>query len=49
MKNVVLDEVMKELIISKRDFEKYFKKKNIINIEQYNAYIKTKSGKSREK
>ena len=49
MKNVVLDEVMKELIINKKDFEKYFKKKNIINIEQYNVYIKTKSGKSREK
>ena len=26
MKDVVLDEVMKELIISKRDFENYFKK-----------------------
>lgn len=49
MKDVVLDEVMKELIISKRDFENYFKKKNIIDIEQYNSYIKTKSGKSREK
>ena len=49
MKDVVLNEVMKELVISKEDFERYFKKKNIINIEQYNSYIKTKSGKSREK
>lgn len=49
MKDVVLDEVMKELIISKKDFEKYFKKKNIVDIKQYNSYIKTKSGKSREK
>lgn len=49
MKNVVLDEVMKELIISKEDFKRYFKKKNIISIGKYNSYIKTKSGKSREK
>ena len=37
------------LIISKREFKKYFNRKNIIDIKQYNFYIKTKSGKSREK
>ena len=49
MKNAVLGEIKKELIISRKDLERYFKKKNIISIEQYNSYIKTKSGKSREK
>ena len=49
MKDEVLNEVMKELIVSEKDFEKYFKKKNIIDTEQYHSYIKTKSGKSREK
>ena len=30
MKDEVLNEVMKELIVSEKDFEKYFKKKNIL-------------------
>lgn len=47
--NVALKEVSRDLIISKEDFEKYFRKRNIINVEQYNHYIETKSGKSREK
>ena len=46
--NVALKEVSRDLIISKEDFEKYFRKRNIINVEQYNHYIETKSGKSRE-
>lgn len=33
--NVVEDEVMKELIISNEDFEKYFNKKTWITKEEY--------------
>ena len=49
MKNEILNEVKEEMVISKKEFEKYFEKKNIINVEQYKFFIKTKSGKSREK
>ena len=39
MKNVVLDEVMKELIINKKDFVKYFNKKPVVNKKKYQEYF----------
>ena len=38
MKDVVLNEVMKELIISNEDFEKYFNKKQIISGKELLEY-----------
>ena len=42
MKDVVLDEVMKDEIISREDFEKYFKKKQIVNKQKYQEYLNKK-------
>ena len=39
MKNIVLDEVMKELIINKKDFAKYFNKKQVVNKKKYQEYF----------
>ena len=38
MKDVVLDEVMKNEIISKENFSRYFAQKKIITKEEYNIY-----------
>lgn len=35
MKNVALDEAKKELIINKKDFAKYFNKKQVVNKKKY--------------
>lgn len=40
--NVILNEVMKELIISKEDFEKYFNSRKIISKEEYKIYLQKK-------
>lgn len=40
--NVVENEVMKELIISNEDFEKYFNKRKWITREEYGNYLKIK-------
>ncbi len=40
--NVVEDEVMKEIIISNEDFERYFNKRTWITIEEYKEYLKLK-------
>ena len=42
MKDVVLDEVMKDDIISREDFEKYFNKKQIVNKQKYQEYLNKK-------
>jgi len=46
MKDVILNEikneVMKELIISKEDFRKYFNGRNIISKKEYEKYLKIK-------
>ena len=42
MKDVVLDEVMKDEIISREDFEKYFNKKQIVNKQKYQEYLNKK-------
>lgn len=39
MKDVVLDEVMNELIINKKDFAKYFNKKQVVNKKKYQEYF----------
>ena len=39
MKDVVLDEAMKKLIISKKDFEKYFNKKQVVKKKKYQEYF----------
>ena len=39
MKDVILDEVMKELIINKKDFAKYFNKKQVVNKKKYQEYF----------
>ena len=39
MKNIVLDKVMKELIINKKDFAKYFNKKQVVNKKKYQEYF----------
>ena len=39
MKDVILDEVRKELIISKKDFAKYFNKKQVVNKKKYQEYF----------
>ena len=40
MKDVVLKEIMKELIISKDDFKVYFQGRRIINKSEYITYLK---------
>ena len=40
--NVIENEVMKELIISNEDFEKYFNKRKCITREEYEKYLKIK-------
>nr|DAQ61996.1 MAG TPA: hypothetical protein [Caudoviricetes sp.] len=42
MKDVVENEVMKELIITKEDFKKYFDESKIITKEKYENYINFK-------
>lgn len=42
MKNVVEDVVVKELMISNEDFEKYFNKRECITKEEYCNYLKLK-------
>lgn len=42
-KDVVFNEVMKELIISKEDFKNYFNGRKIINKKEYQEYLKTKN------
>lgn len=48
LNNIVTNENMKKIMISKEDFKKYLKSKKIITLNEYNKYLKTKSGKSRE-
>lgn len=43
MKDVVLNRVMKELIISKEDFRNYFNEKKVINSNEYEKYFKCKN------
>lgn len=43
MKDVVLDEVVKELIITKEDFKSYFDERNIISRKEYEKYLKRKN------
>lgn len=40
--NVVEKEVMKELMITKEDYEKYFYKRKDITKEEYEKYLKRK-------
>ena len=40
--NVVEDEIMKVLIISNEDFEKYFDKRKWITREEYKKYLQIK-------
>lgn len=40
--NVIENEVMKELIISNEDFEKYFNKRKWITREEYEKNLKIK-------
>ena len=50
-KNVVRNEEMQELIISKEDFKKYFGKRNTISRKEYEKYTKricTKGGLKRK-
>lgn len=42
-KNVVLDVEMKELIINKEDFKKFFNERKIINQKEYKQYLKQKN------
>lgn len=42
-KDVVLDEEMKKLIISKEDFKKYFDERKIICKKEYEEYLKQKN------
>ncbi len=41
-KNIISNKKMKELIISKEHFEKYFNKRNVITKEEYERYLKIK-------
>lgn len=50
MKDVILNEVMKEKIISREDFKNYFNRKQIITKEEYSIYFnKNNANKSLEK
>ena len=40
--NIVEDEIIKKLIISNEDFEKYFDKKEWITREEYEKYLQIK-------
>ena len=42
-KNVVINEEMQELIISKEDFKKYFGKRNTISRKEYEKYLEKKN------
>lgn len=42
MRDVVVDEIIKEQIISNEDFEKYFDKKEWITKEEYQKYLQIK-------
>ena len=42
MRDVVVNEVMKKLIISKEDFKKYFDERKIITKKDYSLYLKKK-------
>ena len=42
-KDVVLDVEMKELIISKEDFKRFFNERKIINKKEYKQYLKQKN------
>lgn len=42
MIDVIEKEIMKELIISKEDFEKYFNSRKIISKEEYKIYLQKK-------
>ena len=43
MKNVVLEEVKKEFIISKEEFKKYFNERKIIFKDEYIEFLKNKN------
>ena len=45
MRDVVLNEIKKELIISKNDFKNYFNSRKIISKEEYKKYIQIKSSR----
>lgn len=38
-KDIVSNKKMEKLIISKEDFEKYFNRRNIITVEEYERYL----------
>lgn len=38
-KDIVSNRKMEKLIISKEDFEKYFNRRNIITVEEYERYL----------
>lgn len=40
--NVVEKEIMKELMITKEDYESYFNKRKTITKEEYRKYLKRK-------
>lgn len=42
-KDVVLDEIMKELIISKEDFKDYFNERRIITKQEYREYLEART------
>ena len=47
MEDVVENEVMKELIISNEDFEKYFNKKTWITRKEYEKFLQIKLDSSK--
>lgn len=48
LNNIVTKENMKKMIISKEDYINYVNQKKTIELKEYEKYLKTKSGKSRE-
>lgn len=45
-KDVVLNEIKKELIISKEDFKDYFNERRIITKQEYREYLESKNRSS---
>ena len=43
IKDIILDEEMKKLIISKDDFKKLFNERRMINKKEYEQYLKQKN------
>ena len=45
MRDVILNEIKKDLIISKSDFKEYFNSKKVITKQEYVNYIRAKRKK----